>query len=150
MAAGPWTLYDQFLLSLGKKVIDLNADSFKVALFTSASIAINNAVSPATYTAFAADTFEVANASGYTTGGVSVGAGTYTNAAGVQTFGVTDATWTAAGGTITARAAVLYDSTDASKRAVAYCLLDAAPADIVVPDTHDLVIVIGDLFTLGI
>lgn len=146
---GPWVLYDQFKLALGKKLLDLNADSFKVALFTSSSSAINAAVATATYTAFATDGNEVSNANGYTTGGVSVGVGTFTNSGGTEHFDVGDASWTGSAAGIVARAAVLYDNTDASKRAIAYCLLDSTPANVTVPASQVMTIVITDVFTLA-
>jgi hypothetical protein len=34
-AAGPWVIYNEFKETLGKKVLDLVNDTFKVALFTS-------------------------------------------------------------------------------------------------------------------
>jgi hypothetical protein len=34
---GPWTVYNEFKETLGKKTVDLVNDTFKVALFTSTS-----------------------------------------------------------------------------------------------------------------
>ncbi len=133
MAQAPskWNVYNQPLNELGKALWDFTAGhTFKVALFTSASSAINVAVNPATYTAFAADGHEVAAGNGYSTGGVSVGVSSWTDASGVEQFTLANASWQPTGAGITFRAAVIYDSTDASKRALAYCLGDSTPADV--------------------
>jgi hypothetical protein len=147
--AGPsaWLIYNQFKTNIGKKLLDLSVDTFKVALFTSPSSAINVAVSPATYTAFAADGNEVANGNGYTTTGVSVGVGTWTGTS-TLTFDSADATWTASGAGFTARAAVLYDSTSAGKEAVCYCLLDSTPANVTVSSPNTLTLQIANILTL--
>lgn len=135
-APGAWTIYNTFKTQLGDAGVNFGSDTFKIALFTSSSIAINAAVSPATYSAFASDGHEVANANGYTTGGVTV-AVTWTGSS-TLTLGSANASWTATGGSITARAAVLYDST--TGQAVAYFLLDATPADVTVASGNTLTI----------
>jgi len=145
-AAGPWVLYNDFKFNAFKKLMDLSSDAMMVALVTSASNAISATMSPATY---ASVTNEVANGNGYTTGGVSVGAGSLTGggANSTVTFDVADASWTGSGAGITARAAVLYDNTATGKNLVAYCLLDAAPADVVIAPGNTLTINITNVFT---
>lgn len=81
-------------------------DTFKIALYTS------SATLDATTTAYTA-TNEVANGNGYTTGGA-----TLTNAAVTSTgtsayIDFDDVTWAAS--TITARGALIYNSTDSNK-----------------------------------
>jgi hypothetical protein len=127
MAQAPskWIWYDQALFALGKKLIDLSTDQFAVALFTSASIAINSAVNPATYAAFAADGHEVPASGGYSTGGVNLGAGTW--AASPARLALPNAVWNTSGGGITFRAAVLYHV--GTGRALAYMIADSTPAD---------------------
>lgn len=137
-APGPWTLYNTFKTALGNGGINFGSDTCKIALFTSASIAINSAVSPATYTAFATDGHEVGNGNGYTTAGVSV-AVTWTGGS-TLTLGAANASWNATGSGFTARAAVLYDDTNGSKQAIAYCLLDSTPADVTVAAGNTLTI----------
>lgn len=144
-APSAWIPYDQFLNQLGKKTLDLNADTFKIALFQSTSDCGNKAHVTAKYSDF---TNEVANGNGYTTGGASVGVGTFVNIGGIETFDVGDATWTATGAGFSARFAVLYDSTDANKRAVAYALLDSAPADYVVTTALPLTLLVPVVFTM--
>lgn len=147
MAAGPWVVYDKFKLALGNKLVDLDSDTIKVALFTSSSNAGSAALATATYAAL---TNQVANGNGYTTGGVTV-ASTYLNAGGTLTFDIADPSWTAAGGAITARFAVIYSDTAASKDLIAYCLLDSTPADVSVTAGNTLAIEIaaGGVFTLA-
>jgi hypothetical protein len=146
-APGPWILYSDFLFNEGKKLIDLSSDTFKIALFTSASSAINTAVVGAGYTAFAANGHEVSNANGYTTGGVAVTA-TWVGggATATSTFNTTDPSWTASGAGITARAAVVYSDTATGKLAIAYCLLDSTPADVVVAAGNTLTISVANIF----
>lgn len=147
MSAPPtaWVAYDQFLNQLGKKTLDLNSDTFKVALFLSTSDCGSHGHSTGKYSDF---TNEVSSANGYTTGGASAGAGTFVNAGGVQTLTVGNVSWTASGAGITARFAVLYDFTDSNKRAVAYSILDGTPADLVVASPTVLTIIMGAVGTL--
>lgn len=148
MAAGPWTVYNEAKLALGKKIFNLSAtDSIKVALFLSTSNAGSAALATAQYATL---TNQVASAYGYTTAGV-VCAQTYTNASGTETFDVADASWTASGGSITARFAVLYDDSAANKDLIAYCILDSTPADVTVTTGNTLAIVMDVLgiFTIA-
>jgi hypothetical protein len=145
MAAGNWNVYNDFKAQSFKKVMDLDAtDTIKVALVTSSSNAINVALVGATYGAL---TNEVANGSGYTTGGATAASPTITGggATATITFDTNGVAWTASGGPIVARAAVIYDSTTGDL--IAYCLLDSAPADVTVPDGVTLTINIADVFT---
>lgn len=145
MAAGPWVIYNEFKATLGLKALNLNVDSMKVALFTSTSNAGNAALTPAQYATL---TNQVAAANGYATGGVAC-APTYSQAAGTATFDTADASWTASGGSIVARFAVVYDDTAANKDLIAYCLLDNTPADVTVTTGNTLTIQIANIFTLA-
>jgi hypothetical protein len=73
----------------------------------------------------------------------------WTRSTGTVTFDTSDASWTAAGGTITARFAVLYDNTSTNKDLVAYCILDSAPADVSISDTNTLSLQITNVFSLA-
>lgn len=145
MAAGNWTVYDQFKLKIGQKAINLGSDTIKMALFSSTSNVGSASLATATY---AAATNQVANANGYTTAGATCAA-TWVNASGTETFDVADASWTASGGSITARFAVLYDST--SGDLIAYSVLDSTPADVTVTDGNTLTVQINasGVFTLA-
>jgi hypothetical protein len=145
MAAGPWVVYNEFKATLGLKALQLNTDSMKVALFLSTSNAGNAALVTAQYATL---TNEVAAANGYATGGV-VCAPTYSQTAGTATFDTADASWTASGGSITSRFAVVYDNSAVNKDLIAYCLLDATPADVTVTTGNTLTIQIANIFTLA-
>lgn len=141
MAAGSWTFTNTGRTSLLNGTFDLDTDTFKIALFLSTS---NIGASSTTY---AGVTNEVANGSGYTTGGNSV-TGSLSGTTTV-TFDASDPTaWTASGGTITARFAVLYE---VSGNVLAYCLLDSAPADVSATSGNTLTVTINasGVFTLA-
>ena len=133
MAAGAWTLTDAGRTDLVTGVF-LAADTFKCALYLSTSNI------GAASTTIAGVTNEHANANGYTTGGVAADvtvAGTTT-----VTFDITggDPVWTASGGSITARFAVLYE---VGGRVFAYCLLEAVgPADVTATTGNTLTVAI--------
>ena len=135
MAADAWVLYSAGKLKIHNSTIDLDADTLKCALFTSA---YTPSTAHTTYSSISAN--EVANGLGYTTGGVVV-AGTVTEAGGTVKFDVADPQWTAAGGSIVARYAVLYDSTTGDL--LCYSLLDNTPANVTVTDTNVLTLQIN-------
>ncbi len=135
MAANALVFYDDFKLQLGNGTQDLDTDSFKVALFTS-----SYTPAPATDVTYSLLTGEVANANGYTTGGVTLTSVTWTESGGTATFDSADPAWTASGGSITARYAVLYNGTDAANNLIGYVLLDNTPADVTVTDGNTLTI----------
>lgn len=140
MAAGPWVFTSEGRTELSKGTW-LDADSYKVGLYLSTSNI------GAASTTIAGVTNEHANANGYTTGGNAVTlsrTGTTT-----VTFDVTDpAAWTASGGSIVARYAVLYE---VAGRVVCYCLLDSTPADVTVTAGNPLTVTIhaSGLWTLA-
>ena len=114
-------LYGGFLKSLANKEIDLDTDTLKVLLCTSAytpdqdahqyKSSVTNEVSGTGYTA-----------GGATLAGVTV---TYTGATNTLTLDAADPSW--ASSTITARTAVIYDSTpatDATRPLIAYLQSD--------------------------
>lgn len=136
-APSAWALYHQFKLKLGEKILDLTSDTIKMALFTSSSNAGSASLAGATYSNL---TNEVSNANGYTTTGVTCAA-TWTNSSGTETFDVADASWTASGAGITARFAVLYDSTTGDL--ICFSILDSAPADVVVAAGNTLTVQIN-------
>lgn len=140
MAAGAWTFTNELRTELSKGTF-LDADTYKIALFLSTS---NIGAASTTYAGLSN---EHANGNGYVTGGNAVTlsrSGTTT-----VTFDTTDpAAWTASGGSIVARFAVLYE---VGGRVVAYCLLDSTPADVTVTDGNTLTITIhaSGIFTLA-
>ena len=139
-AASDWKVYNEFLATLGDKVMSLNAsDQIKMALFLSTSNCGSQSLSTAQYATL---TNQVANADGYTTGGVVV-ASTWTQTSGTLTFNCANGVWNASGGNITARFAVIYDNTTANKDLICYCLLDSTPADVTATDGNSLTIQIN-------
>src|SRR3990167_1135704 len=120
MAAGAWTMTNEGRTKLLDGTFDIDTDSWKMALFLSTS---NIGAASTTY---AAVTNEHANANGYTTGGIAVTltlAGTTTVTVDISV----DPVWTASGGSITARFAVIYE---VAGRVLCYALLDSTPADV--------------------
>jgi len=140
MAAGTWTFTNSGRTSLVNGDFDLDSDTFKMALFLSTS---NIGASSTTYAGL---TNEVASANGYTTGGKTLTmalSGTTT-----VTVDCDDQTWTASGGSITARFAVIYE---VSGKVLCYCLLDSTPADVTATDGNTLTVQINasGVFTLA-
>ena len=131
MAADAWTFTSAGITSLLNGTFDIDSDTFKCALFLSTS---NIGSGSMTYAGL---TNEHANANGYTTGGVAITltlAGTTTVTVDIST----DPTWTASGGPITARFAVIYE---VGGNVLCYSLLDNTPADVTSTD--------GNLFTVA-
>ncbi len=132
MAANAWVIYNAAKLKIHNSTLDLDADVLKVALVLST-------YTPAgTHTTWASiSSNEHAAGSGYTTGGVAV-TGSLADASGTTTFDITEPQWTASGGSIVFRYAVLYDSTTGDL--IAYTLADNTPANVTVTDTNVLTI----------
>jgi len=152
MAAGKWKVYEAAKEYLGDGTIDLDSGTYKMALFLSTS----NCDTLSGSDALADLTNEVANAFGYLTGGVTLTGVTWNNAAGTMTFDCDNAVWTAVGGSITARFAVIYRSGSAGSPAVTdallcVCLLDTTPANVSATDGNTLTIAINGsgVFTLS-
>jgi hypothetical protein len=120
MAAGAWTPTNTTRDKILTSQFDFDSDTWKCALFLSTS---NLAASSTTYAGL---TNEHANSNGYTTGGITV---TFSRS-GTTSVAVSFASnpvWTASGGSITARYAVIYES---GGDVAFYCLLDSTPADV--------------------
>jgi hypothetical protein len=145
MAAGKWKFYEQAKLRMGNlTAVDFTSTSnWNMALFLSTS----NANTLSVNSVYGDLTNEVANANGYTTGGVSVGAGaTWLNSAGTDTWTLSNGVWTASGGSITARFAVIYKNATVNsivKPLLCVCLLDTTPADVTATSGNTLTIAIN-------
>ncbi len=140
-AAGAWTFTNGGRTRLLNGTFDIDTDSYKMALFLSTS---NIGAASTTY---AGVTNEHANANGYTTGGIAVAltlAGTTTVTVDITT----DPVWTAAGGSITARFAIIYE---VAGDVLCYCLLDSTPADVTATDGNTLTVAasVSGVFTLA-
>lgn len=141
MAAGAWTFTDGSRTRLLNGTFDIDSDTYKMALFLSTS---NIGASSTTYSGV---TNEHSNANGYSTGGIGVTltlSGTTTVTVDIQT----DPVWTASGGSITARFAVIYE---VSGDVLCYCLLDSTPADVTATTGNTLTVAAhaSGVFTLA-
>ncbi len=124
MAAGNWVMPDTTRKKIQDGTLVIGTDSFKIALFTSSS---NLTTASTTYAGL---TGEVANAFGYTTGGIAI---TMT-ITGTTTTTVTTATsmvWTASGGSITAKWAAVYEI---GGSILCFCLAESGGADVTATD----------------
>lgn len=144
MAAGKFKVYETSKQYIGNGTHDLDdTTNWKMALFLSTSNANTLSVGTGIYGDL---TNEVANANGYLTGGVALTGIVYTQVAGVATFTCVSPLWTAAGGSITARFAVIYRNATVNsivKPLLCVCLLDTTPADVTVTTGNTLTIVIN-------
>lgn len=142
MAAGSWTFTNTTRTKILNGQFDLDSDTYKVALFQSTS---NIAASSTTYAGLSN---EVANSYGYTTGGVTVSPLVLAGTTSVTVKFGTNPSWTASGGSIVARYAVLYES---GGDVVCYCLLDSTPANVTTTTGNTLTIdsTTNPIFTLA-
>lgn len=142
-AAGKWKVYEKAKVNLGGLVLDLTSTSnWNMALFLSTS----NCNTLSGSEVYGDLTNEVSNANGYTTGGVAIGSETWTNSAGTVTWASANGIWTASGGSITARFAVIYKNATVNgkvKPILCVCLLDTTPADVSAPDGQALTVQIN-------
>lgn len=138
MAADAWVLHDKIKEYIGDGTVDLDADTFKMILLLSTSNIATTSVD-----GYAAVTNEVATGNGYTQGGIALTTVTWVESSGTVTFDCDDVSWTASGGSITARFAAIYDDTVASPVAdpvVCHSLLDNTPADVTATDGNNFTV----------
>jgi len=141
MAAGAWVFTNTARTKMLDGQFAIAADTYKMALILSTS---NLTAASTTY---AGVTNEHANNNGYTTGGIAVDltlAGTTTVTADIAT----DPVWTASGGSITARWAMIYED---GGDVLCFALLDDAPADVTATDGNTLTVAAhaSGVFTLA-
>lgn len=118
------TLYESVAEYLADGTIDLDTDTFKVALCTS-----SYTPNAGTHTVYSDLTNELSTANGYTSGGATLGSVMWTRSGGTATLDAADTEWTASGAGITARYAVVYKS-GGTNPLIAYILMDTSPADV--------------------
>jgi hypothetical protein len=142
MAAGAWTFTNASRTYLLDGTFDLNTDTFFMALLLSTS---NIGSASTTYAGL---TNEHANANGYTTGGKTMGTLDLSGTTTVTVDDAADQVWTASGGSIVARFAVIYES---GGNILCYCLLDSTPADVTVTTGNTLTVALNasGIFTLA-
>lgn len=152
MAAGKWKLYEFAKKYMGEGTLDLDdSANWKMALFQSTSNADTLSVGTGIFGDLAN---EHANANGYTAGGVALTNVVWSKSGGTLKFDCDNAQWLAAGGSISARYAVIYKNATVNsivKPLLCVCLLDTAPADVTATDGNTLTITIhaNGVFTLS-
>lgn len=140
MTASAWVIHDKAKEYMGDGTMDLDGDSFKIILLLSTSNIATTSIN-----GYAAVTNEHATANGYTQGAKAVSSPTWVESAGTVTFDCADVVWTAAGGSIVARFAAIFDDTVTTPVAdpvLCHTLLDTTPADVTATDTNTFTITI--------
>ena len=120
MAAGSWIPFNIAKLKLANGTFDLDTQTFKMALTTSAQALAATFAGTSTDCRYADLTAEVANGNGYTTAGKTLSC-TWTRATGTVTFDCDDQAWTSS--TITCKYAVIY-ADNANDDLLCFCDLD--------------------------
>jgi len=123
MASGDIKWISGGLLAIGSKVHNLGSDTFKLGLVTS-SVTPAIADTDGRWGAGGSvnySTNQVTPGGNYSTGGPSLASVTWTNVSDVPTFRAADVTIAQnAGNPTNARWGIIYNDTDASKRAIAF------------------------------
>lgn len=150
MAAGKLKLYEQAKKHLADGTLDLDSNSFKATLHSSAS----NANTLSGSSVFADITNELATANGYIAGGVALTSVTWTNSAGTMTFTCASFQWNASGGDLTARFLVIRAIGTLNGLVdpiVGVVLLNTAPGDVTATNGNPLTMTPagGGLFTFS-
>lgn len=128
------TFYQSFSKTLGDGTFDMDANTFKVTLHSS-----SYTPSASAHTVYADLTNELSTANGYTNTGKALTTVVWSRTGGTTKFDADDTQWTAAGGSIVARYAVLRavgTLNGVVDPLVAYILLDTTPADKTATDTN--------------
>ncbi len=142
-AAGAWVFTNAGRTSLIDGTFDIDSDTWKMALH------LSSGTQPAAGTTAwsGLDSSEHANANGYLDGGKSIAlslSGTTTVKVDIDS----DPVWTASGGSIVARWAVIYE---VAGDVLCYCLLDDTPADVTATTGNTLTVAAhtSGVFTLA-
>ena len=141
--AGAWVFTNAGRTSLLDGTFDIDSDTWKMALHLSSGTQPG-----AGTTAWSGlDTSEHANANGYLDGGMAVVLA-LTGTTTVKVDINTDPVWTASGGSIVARWAVIYE---VGGNVLCYCLLDDTPADVTATTGNTLTVAAhaSGVFTLA-
>jgi len=153
MAAGKWKMYEAAKEYLADGTFDMDNASLglQMALFLSTSNAETLSVGTGVYGDL---TNEHANNNGYTTGGQALTTEVWTHSGGTTTFDCDNVIWTASGGSIVARFAVIYANATLNgtvKPLLCVSLLDTTPANVTATDGNTLTIAINasGVFTLS-
>ena len=137
MAADAWRIYDSFARDVGVGTIDLDTDTFHMALF----LVTSNASDIGSSSILSELDNEHAEANGYIQGGCPLASVTYAKSAPgpYSMFDADNLDFDAAGGNMVFRQGVIYSLTGTGSPLVAHCLFDNTPDDITLTD--------GNVFT---
>lgn len=137
-------LYGSLPAKLANKEIDFDTDTIKVALATSLYTPDQDA-----HAYFSSITNEVTG-TGYTAGGATLASKTVTYTAGTNTqaFDAADTTWPAS--TITARYAIVYESTGTAATSALIGYVDFGADVSTTADTFTITWGAGGLFTIAV
>lgn len=134
-------IYNTFKEYVGDNTIDMDNDTFKIALMA------------ATYTPDATHStwsdvsaYEISG-TGYSAGGATLSGVTWTRTTGTVKFDATDASWSSA--TFTARYAIIYSDTPTSPADPLVCMLDFSTSQSVVSGTFTVVFNASGILTLA-
>ena len=131
MAKGDLAIFEEFSAQVGLSKHELNANTLKLMLISTAAASVAASEAAPTYTTYSGA--EMSSGNGYTTTGDTVASTSYAEAAGVGTLDGNDVTWSQnASGFTTARTAILYNSTHASS--VAICAIDLGSTNVSLVD----------------
>lgn len=139
MAGGKIKLYEKAKGNIANGTIDLDTDTFRGILLSSAS----NANTLSGSEVLADLTNELATANGYTNGGQTLTSVTWTQSGGVWTFTCTAPVWTVATANLVARLFAIYKLGTANGKVnplVGVALLDTTPADVTTTPGNTLTI----------
>ena len=133
MAKGDLTIFEEFANDIGLEKLNLNTDTFRLGLITTAAASVAASTATPTWSDFSAS--EVSG-SGYSAGGATVASTSYVEASGVGTLDGNDVTWSQnASGFTNARTAILYDDTPASAASkCAVCAVDLGSTNVSLQD----------------
>ena len=123
MASGDIKWFSGALLALGTKVHNLSADTIRMGLITSTTAPAISDTDPRWGAGGSVDfsTTQVTPGGNYATGGPTLASVTWTNVAGVATLRATDVSIAQhASNPTNARWGIVYNDTDASKRALGF------------------------------
>jgi len=145
MGAGAWAVHDTVIYEMATGNVDTDTDVFKIILCSSSSNEATTSV-----VALASLTNQLATANGYTQNDKTLTV-TDSQVSGTYTFDSDNAVWTASGGPITARYAVIYDDTHPSDLIIAHVLLDDTPADVTATDGNTFTVTMNasGIFTVS-
>lgn len=142
MAAGAWTFTNAGRTNILDAMFDVDSDTYKMALFTSASNLGSGS------TTYAGVTGEVGTTNtGYSTGGESI-AMTKSGTTTVTVVITTAPVWTAGSANLTAKFAAIYE---VSGNVLCYATLDSGGADVTATNGNTLTVGSdgGTVFTLA-